>query len=49
MEIECPECKKTNEVEGDDLPANACDDIEFECSYCQHNFMIGWFADVELR
>ena len=49
MEIECPECKKESEVEGEDLPHNACDEKYFQCTHCGFEFLIGWYAIVELR
>jgi len=49
MKIECPECGKSNHVDGEDLPSRACDNEEFECSHCEHVFRIGWYATVELR
>lgn len=49
MEIKCPECEKLNDVEGEDLPSKACDDTDFECKHCEHVFLIGWYAEVELR
>jgi len=49
MEIECPKCNFMNDVEGEDLPERACDDKEFECYKCEHEFKIGWFSEVELR
>ncbi len=49
MEIDCPKCGHTNVVEGEDLPANACDNISFECSDCGHDFNIGWYPEVEVR
>lgn len=49
MEIECPECKKINFVYFDRLPDNVCDDVDFECVYCEYCFRIGWYATVELR
>ena len=49
MEIDCPECEKTNELDCDDTPEAACDDTEYTCKYCEHPFMIGWYATAELR
>lgn len=49
MEVECPECEEENKVEGEDLPSCACDSTEFECSHCDHVFLIGWYAMVEVR
>ena len=49
MNIDCPECGKNNDIDGEDLPDLACDDEDFECKYCEHVFSIGWYAEVELR
>ena len=49
MNIECPECKKYNEIDGDSLPDRVCDDTDYECIYCEHIFSIGWYAEIELR
>jgi len=49
MEIECPECDKVNDIDGDDLPVRACDSAEFQCTLCDHLFDVGWYATVELR
>ena len=49
MEIDCPNCNKTLFVEGEDLPECTCDSEEFTCQYCEHEFLIGWSADVEIR
>jgi hypothetical protein len=49
MNIECPECGFDNDIDGEDLPDRACDSEDFECRQCEHTFLIGWVADVELR
>ena len=49
MEIECPECKKDQELDEGDCPSNACDSKEYECKYCEHVFHIGWYATAEVR
>lgn len=49
MEIECPFCKKESEVDGEDLPDNACDDAEYECPHCDYLMNIGWYATAEVR
>lgn len=49
MDIECPECETSNDVEGDDLPDCACDSSSFECRHCGAKFKIGWYATVEVR
>lgn len=50
MYIDCPECGYTNDdLDGDDLPKNSCDDIDYKCKNCEHIFSIGWVAEVELR
>ena len=49
MEIECPKCDELQELDHDDLPDNACDDAEYECAHCEHEFVIGWTAEAEIR
>lgn len=49
MHIDCPQCGKNNDIDGDDLPELACDDKEYECIHCDHTFNIGWYGTVELR
>lgn len=49
MEVECPKCEEICEVDGEDLPDCACDDEEFTCPHCEHEFTIGWYAMVEVR
>lgn len=49
MDIDCPKCNEANEVDGDDLPDRACDDSMYKCINCEHEFLIGWYAEVELR
>jgi len=49
MNIECPKCEFDNELDCDDLPNHACDSCEFECKNCEHEFLIGWTAEAELR
>lgn len=47
--IECPKCDRTNFIDSEDLPANACDDNEYECRNCGYVFKFGWYAEIELR
>jgi len=49
MKIECPNCGVFNDIDGDDLPELACDENDFECRYCGHEFKIGWYATAESR
>ena len=49
MHIDCPECGKNNDIDGEDLPSRACDDGDYECVHCEYVFSIGWFAEIELR
>jgi len=49
MDIDCPKCEYTNEDVGEYLPKLACDDVEYECVHCEHKFLIGWVAEIELR
>jgi hypothetical protein len=49
LDFECPVCKKTIEVEGEDLPTHACDDTLFDCPHCDQEMKIGWRAEVEVR
>lgn len=49
MKIECPFCKKEQEVDGDDLPDMVCDEESYECKHCAGEMMIGWYATAEVR
>jgi hypothetical protein len=49
MNIDCPHCGKNNEIDGDDLSPHCSEDEGYECKYCEHEFKIGWYAEVELR
>lgn len=49
MDIECPLCKKKQEIDDEDLPDNVCDDASYECKHCEHIFNIGWYATAEVR
>jgi hypothetical protein len=49
FDLECPACLQNIDVEGEDLPDNACDDAHFECPYCYLEMKIGWRAEVEVR
>lgn len=46
--VECPKCEKACDV-ADDLPDCACDDAEFTCPFCEHEFSIGWYAVAEVK
>lgn len=48
MEIDCPNCNETLEVDGEDLQDRACDSTNCKCSKCGHEFLIGWYAEVEI-
>jgi hypothetical protein len=49
MDIKCPFCDHHNELDGDDLPSDACDSKLYECDICDQYFLIGWYATAELR
>jgi predicted Zn finger-like uncharacterized protein len=49
MIIECPNCEQDVNVESEDLPERACDDMEIDCGKCGHTFSIGWYAELEIR
>lgn len=49
MQFECPACLEENEIEIEDLPDRACDDMDFECAHCTTIVQIGWVAEVEVR
>ncbi len=48
-EIECPECGEIVEIESESLPETAAESIEIQCEHCGHEFMIGWYAELEYR
>ena len=47
MIFTCPECEVDVEIE--DMPDRACDDMEWECPHCGYTTIIGWTAEVEER
>lgn len=49
MQVECPSCNEVNEDIGDSLPPRACESVDYECTFCGHEFSIGWHAEVEVR
>ncbi len=49
MKIECPKCKKEQEVNDIYIPDDACDSEEYICVHCGHMFTIGWYATLEVR
>ena len=49
MNIVCPECDHKIEFDADDLPDDACDSNEIECTLCEHEFKVGWYATAEYR
>jgi len=49
MEINCPKCNHLNLDVDDVLPDRVCDDLDFYCDDCDHKFVIGWTAEVEIR
>lgn len=48
-DFECPCCEEESEVEMEDLPDRACDDMEYECPHCGSQMIIGWRAEIEVR
>ena len=51
MYIECPKCTQEIDLDGYDMPNNACDSMEIECENeeCQEEFAVGWYATAEIR
>lgn len=49
MEINCPKCDYLNEDINEFLPDRACDDAALKCVNCEHEFLIGWTAEAEVR
>jgi len=49
MEIECPRCGKMVKVEGEDLPDSGSERFYVICQFCEHEFLVGWCAELELR
>jgi len=47
--LDCPKCDKENFIEGEDFPETVCDDEDFECVHCEHEFSFGWYALLEIR
>lgn len=49
MDVKCPFCGNENTDLGELMPDRACDNIDYECVFCGHEFKIGWVAEVEVR
>lgn len=51
MYIECPKCTLNidTELTDFDMPDRACDDAELQCPECNHVFVVGWYAELEVR
>lgn len=45
----CPACDEDNELEDEQLPKRACDDMRYECEHCGQEMTIGWVAEIEVR
>ncbi len=45
----CPACTMVNEVEPEDLPPRAYDDMYCVCQHCAQEMTIGWVAEIEVR
>ena len=49
LDFECPYCGEENEIELEDLPDRACDEMGFECKHCENDMKIGWAPVIEIR
>ena len=49
MELECPECNKLLDISTEDLPECCCDSTDHICPHCDHEFKLGWYAELEIR
>lgn len=51
MEIDCPKCEQTIDLDKYDMPQRACDDMEITCENetCEHDFSVGWYPTAEIR
>ena len=49
MQVDCPYCENEINLECEDLPNNACDDLEIEYPHCDEHLKVGWYAEAEVR
>ena len=49
MELLCPKCGELCEIDTEILPPRVIDDVDFECPLCDHEFVIGWYPEIEIR
>ncbi|WP_299948890.1 hypothetical protein [uncultured Microbulbifer sp.] len=49
MFFECEDCLKQADIEIEDLPDHACDDVDLRCENCGVVFIVGWEAVIEIR
>ena len=48
-EFTCPICDTDNNVDHEVLPVLACDDVNYQCHYCEQEMKIGWVAEIEVK
>ena len=48
FDVTCPHCHEDVELESDDLPDNACDEIKGSCPSCDSPVIIGWYATATM-
>jgi len=49
LTFDCPNCYTVQGIDLESLPKRAIDDLDYECKDCGHKFLIGWYAEVEVR
>lgn len=48
-EFTCPICDTDNDVDREVLPVRACDDVTYQCQYCEQEMKIGWVPEIEVK
>lgn len=48
-EFMAPGCEEEREIEYEDLPDHACDEVIYYCEECGTEMKLGWHAEVEVR
>ena len=48
-EFTCPICDTDHDVDHAALPLRACDDVTYQCHFCEQEMKIGWVAEIEVK
>lgn len=49
FDAECPHCHESVEIDGEDLPTNACDTNDGSCPLCDSPVVFGWYATATME